>query len=143
MAGIFNSSIFNNAIFNTGADGPTPTPGREGLGGDDIPYRRNPNKGWDKEAYDKKRADEASMVETLKGAYARLTGQDSPVSVLAQADAIVRPHAEQSEEAPLRIDWKAIARSQERAVALLRLYEEERELQRASDDEDDLIMLLH
>ena len=120
-----------------------PTPGREGLGGDDIPYRRNPNKGWDKEAYDKKRADEDSMVETLRGAYARLTGQDSPVSVLAQADAIVRPHAKQVVDAPLVIDWQAIARSQEKAVALMKLYEEERELQRASDDEDDLIVLMH
>ena len=143
--GIFNRAIFNNAVFNVGVQS---TPGRSGLGGDDVPglfdkRRKSPDKGWDKEAYDKRRADEDAMAQTLEAAYARITGEDAPISVLAQADAIVRPVAKQEADAPLVIDWQRMARDQERAVALMRLYQEERALQASIDDEDDLLMMLH
>lgn len=143
MAGIFNSAIFNNAVFNTGAV--APTPGRSGLGGDDVPYARR-DRGWNKEEW-KKRVKEPgdAIEETLREAYAELTAEDAPMSVIARVDAIIRPVARKSKEpeAPqLRINWTALANDYRRYAALMRLWREERELQAAMEDDDEMMVFL-
>ena len=138
--GIFNSAIFNNAVFNVGS---STVFGRSGLGGDDVPRRRSPDRGWDKEAYAKRKLDEDALVDTLKGAYASITGEDATISVLSRAAHIVQSETRNDPDAPLIIDWKAMARDQDRAVALMRLYQEEWALRREIEDEDDILMLLN
>lgn len=127
-----------------GSTGPTPTPGRSGLGGDDVP-RRNPNRGWDRREWErlKKRPDDELTV-TLQRAYAELTSEDAPVSVLARVDAIVRPIAKPLKrgDIPLQIDWKALAVGYERANALYKLWQEESALRADAEDLEDLEIFL-
>ena len=118
--------------------------GRSGLGGDDIPRRRkSPDKGWSKEEWQRqvKEPDDA-LEKTLREAYAEITADEAPLSVLARVDAITRPVAAQAApHAPLRIDWQRLASDYERALALFRLQREERELRAQIDDEDDLMVM--
>ncbi len=119
--------------------------GRSGLGGDDVPRRvtRNPNRGWNREEWKARVKDNAdALAETLQETYDRLTGKEAPASVLAQVDAIVRPvAARQVGDVPLSIDWRKIALDYDRAMALVRLENEERELQALMDDEDEMMMV--
>ena len=119
--------------------------GRSGLGGDDIPRRRkSPDKGWSKEEWQQrvKEPDEA-LEKTLRAAYAEITADEAPLSVLARVDAITRPvAAPAATDAPLRIDWQRLARDYERATALFRLQREERALRAQIEDEDDLLLML-
>lgn len=122
-----------------------PTPGRSGLGGDDVPYRsKSPHRGWDKKEWEARVKEPDNAVEkTLREAYAELTGKEQPFSVLAQVDAIVRPASRQvARDLPLRIDWRKLSRDYDRAQAMVRLWQEERELQAAMDDDDETMMLL-
>ena len=144
MAGIFNSAIFNNSVFNTGV---TSTPGREGLGGDDVPrpYRKSPHRGWNRDEWKARVKDGEDAIErTLKEAYAALTSDEAPISVLARVDAIVRPVAKKKvrPEAPqLRINWEALANDRRRANAMIRLWREEQELRAIEDDDEDILMM--
>ena len=142
----YSSSAFWTDAFSVNAydfdgSGPTPTPGRSGLGGDDIPRRRSPHRGWNREEWLRlrKRPDD-ELEATLRRAYAELTGETAPLSVLARVDEITRPVAKVDEQVdyPLRIDWKALSASFERASALHRLWLEEQEM----EDEDDAWLLL-
>lgn len=123
------------------------TPGRSGLGGDDVPreWRKNPHRGWDKAEWKRRVKEPGEALEsTLRAAYAELTGTDAPISVLSQVDAIVRPVAKKSraEEAPqLRINWAALANDYRRYAALMRLWQEEQEM-RALDEDDEEVMLM-
>ena len=121
-------------------------PGRSGLGGDDVPRRRqSPNaRGFDKQADELRRSEEASVESTLREVYARLTGEDAAVSTLARVDAITRPLSapQQKADAPLRIDWQRMAADSARAEALLRLYREEQALRAQIEDEDELLLML-
>lgn len=136
--GIFNSAIFNNAVFNTGTQ---VTPGRSGLGGDDVP-RRNPNRGWDKEEWKRLRKEPEDAIEaTLRQAYAELT-QDAPFAALAKVEAIVRPVAKVAQGQAHVINWPQLAAQYERANALYKLWQEERDLRAAIEEEDELLMML-
>ena len=119
--------------------------GRSGLGGDDkITRRKSPDKGWSKEEWQQrvKEPDEA-LEKTLREAYAEITSEEAPLSVLARVDAITRPvAAPAATDAPLRIDWQRLARDYERATALFRLQREERALRAQIEDEDDLLLML-
>lgn len=116
--------------------------GRSGLGGDDIPYRRNPNRGWDREEYQRRRKKEAQLEETIKGAYQELMGADVPETVQAQVQKIVKPTAVKTTKGPeLVIDWEAIARSYERTNALIKLQQEEAELRAIADDDEEVMLL--
>ncbi len=118
--------------------------GRSGLGGDDVPRQESPHKGWDRKAYESKKARDDAVEATLRRVYADLTGEDQPISVLARVDAIVKPEAKRVErDAPLVIDWQAMARHEQRAVALMRLWQEEEALKREIDDDDDLLAMMH
>ena len=108
-------------------------PGRDGFGGDDVPRRKSPERGWDKAAYLERKKDIDALENTLRDTYTALT-RDATLSVLSQVDAIVQA------DTP-RIDWPAIARSEQRTIALMQLAEDERSL-RASIDEDDEVILL-
>jgi hypothetical protein len=126
--------------------GAQPTPGREGLGGDDKLTRglKSPHRGWNREAWKRDQQREGAIEETLREVYSELTGQTAAVSTLARVDAITRPVAARQPDAdvPLRIDWAKLARDFERANALIRLQAEERELQAMIADDDDLLMML-
>lgn len=136
--GIFNSAIFNNQVFNTGDHS---TPGRSGLGGDDVP-RRNPNKGWNRDEWKRLRKDPQDAIETtLRQAYAELT-QDAPLAVLAKVEAIVRPVAKVTQGQPHVINWQQLAGQYERSNALYKLWQEEQDLRAAIDEEDELLMML-
>ena len=120
--------------------------GRSGLGGDDkITRRKSPDKGWSKEEWQQrvKEPDEA-LEKTLRAAYAEITADEAPISVLARVDAIARPFAAPAaaRAEPLRIDWRRLARDYERATALFSLQAEERELRAQLEDEDDLLLML-
>jgi hypothetical protein len=121
--------------------GTTPTPGRAGLGGDDVPRRRSPHKGWDRDEWKRRRKDPEDAIEaTLRSAYAELTGEDAPLSVLARVDAIVRPVAKQRDpEIPLVINWGKLSSEYERTNALIRLWQEEMALRADAEDERDFI----
>ncbi len=131
--------------FGTGPTPPTPTPGRSGLGGDDVPRRRSPHRGWDRKEWLRlrKRPDD-ELEATLKAAYAELTGAEAPLSVLARVDEITRPVAKVDEKVdyPLQIDWAKLSASYARASALYRLWQEEQALQAAMEDEDEAWLLL-
>ena len=121
---------------------PTPTPGRSGLGGDDVP-RRNPNRGWDKEEWQRRRKDPIDAIEaTLKQAYAELTGESAPISVLAKVEAIVKPVAKVARGQPHVIDWTRLSAEYARVNALIRLWQEERDLQAEIEDDDDFLMMM-
>lgn len=123
---------------------PVPTPGRAGLGGDDVP-RKSPHRGWDKKEWERLRRDpEQALEATLRQAYAELTGETAPISVLARVDEILRPVAKVDKrgEYPLQINWKALSTEYERATALYRLWQEEQDLQAAMEDEDEAWLLL-
>lgn len=141
----FGTRYFGPRYWGEGGSIPPtpPTPGRSGLGGDDVP-RRSPHRGWSREEWKKRVKDGADAVEkTLQDTYDRLTGKEAPISVLAQVDAIVRPVARQARrDIALEIDWKKMARDYARAMALLRLEAEERELQAIMDDDDEVLLLL-
>ena len=123
--------------------GAQPTPGRSGLGGDDVPRRRSPYRGWDRKAWRAAQDDLDAVEATLRGTYAELTGADAPVSVLAQVDAIVRPAARQeARDVPLEIDWAKMARDFEAANRLMALARAEADLRAAIDDDEDLLMML-
>lgn len=132
------------ASWGSGVTPPTPTPGRSGLGGDDIP-RRSPHRGWDREEWQRlrKRPDD-ELEATLRAAYAELTGETAAISVLARVDEITRPVAKITKIAdyPLVIDWKALSANFERASALHRLWREEQDLQAAMEDDDEAWLLL-
>ena len=116
--------------------------GRSGLGGDDVPYRKSPHKGWNKEEWKARVKEPGDEIEqTLRETYASLTSREAPVSVLARVDAVVRPVSRQVEDAPLRIDWGKLSRDFDRANALLRIYREEAELKAFIEEEDELLML--
>ncbi len=121
---------------------PTPTPGRSGLGGDDVP-RRSPHRGWNRAEWKRRVKDSQDAVEqTLRETYASLTGQNSPLPVLAKVDAIVKPAAKRvAQDEPLSINWARIARDYERSNALIRLWQQERELFEEIEDEDEVITL--
>ena len=131
--------------YGTSAVPPSPTPGREGLGGDDVPrHRRSPHRGWDKAEWKRRVKDDQEALErTLQAAYAEITAPDAPISVLAQVDAIVRPAAKKqaSPDVPLRINWAGIANDYARTVALLRLRYEEEQLRALIEEEDELLMM--
>ena len=130
--------------YGTSATPPSPPFGRSGLGGDDVPRRRSPHRGWDKEEWKRRVQDDREALErTLQAAYAEITGADAPLAVLAQVDAIVRPAAKKqaSPDVPLRINWAAIANDYRRTVALIRLREEERALRDLIEEEDELLMM--
>lgn len=133
--------------YGTNAPPPAPpTPGRQGLGGDDVPYSRSPHRGWDRKEWLRlrKRPDD-ELEATLRDAYAALTSEDAPLSVLARVDEITRPVAKVDErvDIPLQINWKALSASYERASALYRLWSEEQELRAAMEDEDDVLFLIN
>ena len=118
--------------------------GRSGLGGDDVPRRRSPHKGWDKAEWKARvRDDQEALERTLQEAYARITAPDAPISVLAQVDAIVRPVAkkQRAPDVPLKINWAAIANDYRRTVALMRLRYEEESLRAAIEDENEDIAM--
>ena len=119
--------------------------GRSGLGGDDVPrpYRKSPHRGWDKAEWKRRVKDNEEAVEdTLRETYAKLTGEEAPISVLARVDAIVRPVAKRQREAePLRINWAGIANDYRRTVALMRLRYEEEALLAQIEEEDELLMM--
>ena len=118
--------------------------GRSGLGGDDVPRRRNPNRGWDKAEWKARVKDSQDAVEkTLREAYAELTAEEAPISVLARVDAIVRPVAKRPKpEAPqLRINWTALANDYKRTNAMIRLWREEQELRAMEEDDEDVLMM--
>ncbi len=109
--------------------------GRSGLGGDDIPYRRNPNRGWDKREYLKRKKKLDELQDTIKETYQKLMGT-APEPIQAAAQKIVKPTAVKTDEGvELRIDWEAIARSYERTNALIKLQQEEADLAIAQDEE--------
>ena len=120
--------------------------GRSGLGGDDVPrHRKSPHRGWDKAEWKRRVQDDQEELErTLQEAYASITATDAPLAVLAQVDAIVRPVAKKQRvaDAPLRINWAAIANDYRRTVALMRLRYEEESLRAAIEEEDEEIMLM-
>ena len=119
--------------------------GRSGLGGDDVPtpYRKSPELGWDKKAYESKKAREDAIEETLKKVYADLTGTAAPLSVLARVDEIVKPVAKRvKKDAPLVIDWKAMAQREKQAKKLLALWNDEQALKRWIEEDDEIIMLM-
>lgn len=124
---------------------PPPTPGRSGLGGDDVPRRPSPHRGWNREEWLRlrKRPDD-ELEATLRQAYAELTGTEAPLSVLARVDEITRPVAKIDEQVdyPLQIDWAKLSASYARASALYRLWREERDLQAAIEDDDESWLLL-
>lgn len=147
MATAFQSNAFQTVplawqIVTT----PAPTPGRSGLGGDDVPRhtRVSPSaRGWNRAEYERQREEEGRVEQTLREVYSELTGEDAPVSTLSRVDAIVRPASRQVRaDAPLRIDWARLARDYERTNALIRLQREEAELRTQIEDEDDLLMLM-
>lgn len=118
-----------------GATAPAPTPGRSGLGGDDVP-RESPHKGWNRAEWKRLKKDPLDEIEnTLRAAYADLTGDEAPLCVLARVDAAVRPIMRVEAEAP-RIDWERITR--ERANLLLLIWQEELALR---DDEEEALLL--
>lgn len=122
---------------------PTPTPGRSGLGGDDVP-RRNPNKGWSRAEWKKRVKDNQDAIEqTLRETYARLTGEDAPLSVLAKVDAIVAPVSKRVKDEPLQVDWARVALDYARYSAMMKLYQDEIELQAAIEEDNEIWMLLH
>lgn len=138
----FDGAFFGGRFFGGGS--PVPTPGRSGLGGDDVPRQESPHKGWDRKAYEKKKQREDDIEATLRKVYASLTGEDAPISLLARVDAIVKPASKRVErDAPLVIDWKAMAQHEQRAVALMKLWQEEEALKREIEDDDDLLMMMH
>lgn len=116
------------------------TPGREGLGGDDVP-RRSPHKGWNREEWAARvKAPNDALEATLRETYAALTGADATLAVLSRVDAIVRPVARA--DIPLRINWGRLAREYERTNALIKLWQEEMDLRAAIEEEDDILVLL-
>ena len=139
------SGSFQHDSFDAGSFDVDTIFGRSGLGGDDTPRRRkSPDKGWSKEEWQQrvKEPDEA-LEKTLREAYAEITSEEAPLSVLARVDAITRPvAAPAATDAPLRIDWQRLARDYERATALFRLQREERALRAQIEDEDDLLLML-
>jgi hypothetical protein len=145
-ASFFGQSYFGGDYWGKGVSGPTPpppTPGRSGLGGDDVPYRRSPHRGWDREEWKRRVKEPGEAIEReLQEVYDRLTGKEAPISVLAQVDAVVRPVAKQvARDIPLRIDWKKLARDFDRANALMRIWREEQELEAAMEEDDEIMMM--
>ena len=118
--------------------------GRAGLGGDDVPRRRSPHRGWDRKEWEARVKEPDNAVErTLREVYAELTTPDAAYSTLAQVDAIVRPAARQvARDLPLRIDWRKLARDYDSAQAMVRLWQEEQDLQAAMLDDEEAMMLL-
>lgn len=112
------------------------------VGGDDVPYRRkSPHKGFSKAEWKKRVKDFPDAVEkTLRETYASLTGDEAPISVLSQVDAIVRPVSKETRDR-LNIDWQKMARDYERSNALMKLYREEMELQEQMEEEEELLLL--
>lgn len=111
------------------------------VGGDDVPYRKSPHKGWNREEWRKRVKDGSDSIEqTLRETYDRLTGKEAPISVLARVDEIVRPVAKLEKDA-IRIDWTKLSRDFDRANAMMRLYLEEVELQAQMEEEEELLLL--
>ena len=140
-----SGNFFGGEFFDGGFFGENAIFGRSGLGGDDVPRRRSPHKGWDKAEWKRRVQDDQEALErTLQEAYASIAATDAPLAVLAQVDAIVRPVAKKqaSPDVPLRINWAAIANDYRRTVALMRLRYEEEALRAAIAEEDEEIMLM-
>ena len=121
--------------------------GREGLGGDDLPRRKSPHKGWDRKEWEARVKEPNDEIEkTLRAAYAELTGESAPLSVLARTDAITRPvaarQADTGRDIPIRIDWRRLAQDYERANALMALAREEAELRAIEADDEDILMMV-
>lgn len=123
-----------------GSDSPQPTPGREGLGGDDVPYHK-PYRGWNRAEWERLvKAPDDAIEATLRAVYADLTADEAPISILAQVDAIVSPVAERADT--MRVDWQRLSRDYERTNALVRLWQEEMDLRNAAEEEEDDFILL-
>lgn len=124
-------------IDGAGSAVPVPPVSDRGLGGDDVP-RRNPNKGWNKAEWKRLRKDPLDAIEaTLRQAYKELTEGPAPVVAQVQAIVKVKPKAQEP-------NWSAIAANYQRANALYKLWQEERDLHEAMEamEDDDVIMML-
>ena len=136
----FGGAFFGGEFFNSGT--PTPPFGRDGLGGDDVPRRESPHRGWDKKEWKRRVKDHEDAVEAdLRETYNRLVGLDAPVSQLAQVDAIVRPVAQRDFGSPrLQIDWAALAADYERAQRLYALERERAAWEALLADDDEMVL---
>lgn len=140
VAGIVSGTLaYTNNNDTVVASGSTPSSsvfGRDGLGGDDVPYRKSPHKGWDKAEWKRRKQFEDGLESTLRETYQRLMGIPA---VAAKVDVIVKPVIVNDEP---KIDWTKLAQSYARSNALIKLDQEEADLRAAIDEEDEFLMAM-
>lgn len=135
-------SFFNGMSGSNTPPVPPQPFGRSGLGGDDVPYRKNPNKGWDRAEWERRKRDMDAMEATIRETFLEL--RDGPFELVAEA--VIESAALPANDTGQReYDWAAVARSFDNAAALTRMKAELDELRAAQEDEDTIVMeaLLH
>lgn len=120
---VFDGAIFDSVMFDTEEHTPTPTPSAPASGGDDVPRRKSPHKGFSLKEW---KAAQPDFESTLRETYAALVR--GPLD--EEARKVVSPYVQDK-----AIDWAAVARDDEALEQML-------ELRRLHDEEEAVMLLL-
>jgi len=110
-------------------------------GGDDLPWRKSPHKGYDRQKARQKVIDDHRQTKELEQIYSAITGTAAvPAKVKKEAAAIVVPYVKDGVRKGVvsaqSIDWNGFAQNLQRASELVTLY------QQNIEDEEMAMMLL-